>query len=147
MLTMLLPTITSLIDKLIPDKMQAAKAKLDLLQLQQTGELKQLDAQMQIALAQINVNNTEAQSESLFKSGWRPFVGWGCGAIVILNASLYFISALLSTVNVHMVLPPPDASMIVANILVSLLGLGMGVLRSQDKALASSQQLPEPFQK
>ncbi len=28
---------------------------------------------------QIEVNKLEAQSKSLFNSGWRPFIGWVCG--------------------------------------------------------------------
>jgi len=30
-------------------------------------------------MAQIEVNKIEAASSSLFVSGWRPFIGWGCG--------------------------------------------------------------------
>ena len=32
----------------------------------------------EINLGQIEINKLEAQSDSLFKSGWRPFVGWSC---------------------------------------------------------------------
>lgn len=32
-----------------------------------------------INLAQIDVNKEEAKHASIFVSGWRPFIGWGCG--------------------------------------------------------------------
>jgi len=40
-------------------------------------------------MAQIRVNEQEAQSSSLFVSGWRPFVGWVCGF------GLFYVSILL----------------------------------------------------
>jgi hypothetical protein len=69
---------TKIIDKIIPDPAQKAEAKLKLLELQQAGDLKLLDADMQIALAQNETNKVEAADPSLFKSGWRPAVGWVC---------------------------------------------------------------------
>jgi hypothetical protein len=62
-----------LIDRLWPDKAQADQAKLALLQLQQGGELAQMTAQM-------DIDKAEAANASTFTSGWRPFVGWVCGA-------------------------------------------------------------------
>ncbi|HEX5109879.1 MAG TPA: 3TM-type holin [Vicinamibacterales bacterium] len=67
-----------IIDKVIPDPAAKAAAQLKLLELQQAGELKVLDADLQIALAQADINKTEASDPSLFKSGWRPAVGWVC---------------------------------------------------------------------
>jgi hypothetical protein len=61
-----------LIDKLWPDPAQRDAAKLELLRLQQTGELAQMTAQTEI-------NKVEAASSSLFVAGWRPFIGWVCG--------------------------------------------------------------------
>ena len=31
------------------------------------------------AMAQVDVNKSEAQHRSIFVAGWRPFVGWICG--------------------------------------------------------------------
>lgn len=36
-------------------------------------------------LAQIEVNKAEAQHASIFVAGWRPFIGWACGAGVAWN--------------------------------------------------------------
>lgn len=68
-----------LIDKLFPDPQKAAEAKLKMLDMQQAGEFKQLEADVQLALAQIAVNKAEAESTDPFRAGWRPFIGWVCG--------------------------------------------------------------------
>lgn len=68
-----------LIEKLFPDPEKAAEAKLKMLDMQQAGELKQLEADVQLALAQISVNKAEAESSDPFRAGWRPFIGWVCG--------------------------------------------------------------------
>src|ERR1700676_4873773 len=57
------------LDKLFPDPTQRAAAQIQLLQIQQSGEL-----------AQIAVDQEEAKSENLFVSGWRPALGWTCVA-------------------------------------------------------------------
>jgi len=56
---------TTLINKIFPDKEAANAAKLKLLELQQTGELKELEAQAQIV-------NTEAASKHWLAANWRP---------------------------------------------------------------------------
>jgi hypothetical protein len=76
----LIPLLGGLLDKLLPDPAAAASAKLQVLQMAQTGELAQLDADLKIATGQMAVNQAEASSASLFVSGWRPFIGWICGA-------------------------------------------------------------------
>jgi hypothetical protein len=37
------------------------------------------------ALAQLEVNKTEAANQNLFVAGWRPFVGWTCGTAMAFN--------------------------------------------------------------
>ena len=54
-----------LIDKIIPDKEAADKAKLELLKLDQEGKLTELKAQAQII-------NTEAASQHWLAANWRP---------------------------------------------------------------------------
>lgn len=69
-----------LIDRFIPDKAAADAARLELLRMQQTGELAALQADTSLALGQIEINKAEAANTSLFVAGWRPFIGWICGA-------------------------------------------------------------------
>lgn len=54
-----------LIDKIIPDKEAADKAKLELIRLEQEGKLTELKAQAQII-------NTEAASQHWLAANWRP---------------------------------------------------------------------------
>jgi hypothetical protein len=65
--TALLDVGGKVIDRLWPDPLQAAQAKLELIKLQQSGELAQIAGQLEI-------NKAEAASPSPFTSGWRPFV-------------------------------------------------------------------------
>lgn len=74
-----------LIDKLIPDKGAAATAKYSLLELEQKGELAYLEADLASRKMQTDINQEEAKSELLFKSGWRPFIGWVCGVACAWN--------------------------------------------------------------
>lgn len=67
------------INKIWPDPAQQAAAQMQLLQLEQAGIFKQLDVDLQLALAQAATNTAEAQSTSLFRGGWRPYIGWVCG--------------------------------------------------------------------
>ena len=69
-----------IIDRIIPNKAEADAAKLKLLQLQQDGELKEEEFNVQLAQGQVDINKIEAGSDSLFKSGWRPAIGWICAA-------------------------------------------------------------------
>ena len=91
-----------------------------------TGEM---PPALQIALAEFNtrmaeaqnrLNEIEAASGSLFKSGWRPAVGWVC----VMGL---FYSALLAPV-MQWALPEND---ILTTLLFSLLGLGS--LRTLEK--------------
>jgi hypothetical protein len=73
MWTSLIAPVTNLISEFVEDKDKANEIayKINTLAEKQAHE---------IALAQIEVNKVEAQSPSLFKSGWRPFLGWVCAA-------------------------------------------------------------------
>jgi hypothetical protein len=54
-----------IVDKLIPDPEERAKARLKLLQLEQEGQFKELDAAMNVIVA-------EAKSEHPLTAQWRP---------------------------------------------------------------------------
>lgn len=68
-----------LVDKWFPDKAEAERAKLDLLKMQQEGEFKWLETIKESDAGQVAINVEEAKSDSIFKSGWRPYIGWVCG--------------------------------------------------------------------
>ena len=73
LLDSLLSIGTKIIDRVIPDKAAAAQAQTELIKMQVSGELEQLAGQLE-------VNKVEAAHSSLFVAGWRPFIGWVCGA-------------------------------------------------------------------
>lgn len=71
MLQILLPAALSLLDKLIPDREAAAKAKTEM-------EATLVGAATEATLAQLEVNKIEAGHRSIFVAGWRPAIGWIC---------------------------------------------------------------------
>lgn len=122
--TPILSIIGKVFDHVWPDPAQKAEAQLKLLQLQQSGELAALDADLQVALAQIRVNEEEARSDNLFKSGWRPAMGWICGSAfaweyVLRPALLFGLAAYGKPVS----LPSADMSQLMP-VLLGMLGLG-----------------------
>lgn len=66
-------------DKIFPNPAEANAAKLKLFEMQQSGELKVLEAETALAQGQISINKAEAESPDFFRGGWRPFIGWVCG--------------------------------------------------------------------
>lgn len=69
-----------LIDRLFPDPAAKAAAQLELLRMEQTGALAQLAAETDLAKLQIQTNIEESKSTNWWVAGWRPAIGWVCGA-------------------------------------------------------------------
>ena len=69
-----------LIDRLFPDPAAKAAAQLELLKMQQAGEFANLAAETDLAKLQIQTNIEESKSTNWFVAGWRPGIGWVCGA-------------------------------------------------------------------
>lgn len=116
---------TKIIDKLIPDPAAKAAAQLELAKLQQAGEFKEIEANLQIAQQQTDINKIEAASDSLFKSGWRPFLGWvGGGGFAYIT----ILQPLLVACGVHA--PVLDGE----SLMTLITGmLGFGGMRSFEK--------------
>ena len=72
-LTALVPALGTLVDRLIPDKAAAQRAKDEM-------EAALVKASNEAALAQVEVNKIEAGHNSVFVAGWRPSIGWVCAA-------------------------------------------------------------------
>lgn len=128
---MLIPLLGNVLDKLFPDPTAAGEAKMKLMELAQTGELAKLNAEMQIATGQLEVNKVEAANSSLFVSGWRPFVGWTCGAAFafkfIGGPMLVFIAGYFG----HPITLPDMDFTEMSTILMGMLGIG--ALRTVEK--------------
>jgi len=115
---------SKILDRVIPDANARALAKEEL-------ERALNDQDFQIAMEQIKINAIEAQSESFFKSGWRPSVGWICS----IAFGLHFV--ILPLFNYFLMLCGKQPILVpfqMDTLLTVLLGLlGMGTLRTVEK--------------
>jgi hypothetical protein len=127
----LIPLIGTIVEKVIPDPQAAADAKLRVMELAQRGELAVLDADLKLALGQIEVNKAEATTD-MFRGGWRPAVGWICVAGLayqfILQPVLPWVVALFGAQV------PPLPAIDNESLMVLLTGmLGIGGLRTFER--------------
>jgi hypothetical protein len=124
MLTALIPILGSLLDKFIPDPNAAADAKLKMLDMVQKGELAQLDADLKLATGQQEVNKVEAASSSLFVAGWRPFIGWVCGAAFAFKFIGGPLAVVVMSMAGHPITLPEFDFTEMSTVLLGMLGLG-----------------------
>jgi holin (3TMs family) len=113
-----------LLDRLFPDPAKKAEAQMELLKLQQSGELARMAAETDLAKAQIAVNQAEAQNPSLFVSGWRPAIGWVCGLALTYQFVLRPIGAFVAAAAGHPVPNLPGLDDTLWQLLFGMLGLG-----------------------
>lgn len=119
----------SLIAKVWPDPAQQAEAQRKLVELQQTGQLAELEAGVRVQLAQIDINKLDAQG-NWFQRGWRPYIGWTGGVGLSYQFLMYPLLVWLST-NVGWTSPPKIDTDLLYGLIAQLLGLG--VLRTVEK--------------
>jgi hypothetical protein len=121
----------SIIARLFPDPAEAAKAQLELLRMQQTGELASLAADTQLLAKQLDINKAEAETGSLFIGGWRPFIGWTCGlSLFVQFIGMPLAGAYVAFKDLKVVLPTFDFGPLMG-VVIPLLGIGM--LRTYEK--------------
>ena len=131
MLQSLIGPVTGLLDKFIEDKDQKAMLAHELA----TMADKQANS---IALAQIEVNKMEAASGSIFKGGWRPFIGWVCG----IAFAYHFILQPLIVFGISIAgIDVPELPEFDMSTLLTVLGglLGLGTLRTYEKSKGLSK--------
>ena len=115
---------SKVLDRVLPDPAQQAAAKLELLKLQQSGELTQIAGQM-------DINKVEAASSSVFVSGWRPSIGWVCGAGFAVQFVIGPLAEWGAALAGH---PVKFPQMDTGTMMPLLLGmLGLGGLRTAEK--------------
>ena len=94
----------------------------------------QLNAYVTQLSGQIEINKIEAASSNLFKSGWRPFIGWVCGSAFaykfIVQPFLLFLVA-LGQINIDISILPVLEWQELSAVLMGMLGLGS--MRSFDR--------------
>ena len=117
-----------IIDKVLPDPKAKADALQKLAELEQSGDLAAMAMQAEI-------NKIEAASSDRFIAGWRPAVGWVCGAgLAMAYVVGPLVILLISLVNVFRGVPfvPPVVDMTTLSpILMGM--LGMAGLRTWEK--------------
>jgi hypothetical protein len=118
-LSALIGPATELAGKFIQDKDQAARLAHDL-------------STQQAMLAQIEVNKAEAASGSVFKGGWRPFIGWVCGVAFAYHFVLQpFIVFVVAAAGIAI---PELPTFDMGSLMTVMMGmLGLGGLRSYEK--------------
>ena len=120
----LVPFAGKLIDKIFPDKSEAEKAKLKLLELEQTGELEELRSASGIITA-------EAKSDHWLTANWRPITMLTFVAIIANNYILYPYLSLFWPEAPKLEIPPD---------MWGLLKIGLGgyvIGRSAEKGIKS----------
>ena len=125
MLKDLIAPVASLLGRFIPDETERLKLAHEIATLTE----KQAH---EIAIAQIEVNKVEAASSSIFKSGWRPFIGWVCGTAFAYHFVLQPLLVFILTYAGYPVPTLPEFDM--ASLMTVLGGLlGLGGLRTFEK--------------
>jgi len=121
-----------LIDRLFPDPAAKAAAQIELLRMEQTGALAQLAAETDLAKLQIQTNIEEAKSTNWWVAGWRPAIGWVCGAGLAYAALVEPFARFAAKVwfNYTGDFPVIDTNLTL-QILMGMLGLG--AMRSLEK--------------
>lgn len=125
MIQALIGPILGLLDKVVPDAGERAKLAHEIATMAERQA-------HEIALQQIEVNKIEAASSSLFKSGWRPALGWVCGVAFAYHFVGQPIIIFLIALTGHQLPTLPEFDM---TSLLTVLGglLGLGTLRTFEK--------------
>jgi len=109
--------VGTVINKIWPDKSDQEK--------------QEIAAAVMVVQGQLDINREEAKSQSVFVSGWRPFIGWVCGSACAWNwIGLPIAKAGLLLSGIALSVSPADLS----EMLPVLMGmLGLGALRTYEK--------------
>jgi len=100
-------------------------------ELKQSGDLAVMQAEVSLLLGQISINLKEAEHQSLFVAGWRPFVGW-CGGLAfaystILEPIARFVAVMVGYAGEF----PSINNDLTMQVLLGMLGLGL--MRTYEK--------------
>jgi Holin of 3TMs, for gene-transfer release len=126
----LIDTALKVLDKVLPDPQAKIQAQLELMRLQQAGEFKVLEADLQLALAQTKINEIEAAAPDVFRGGWRPAAGWVC----VAGLGYQFLFQPLAAWSGGIQGWPPPPVLDLGDLYGLLFGmLGLGAYRSFEK--------------
>jgi hypothetical protein len=106
----------NILDRFIENPDEKRKAEMELIRLAADGELRQV-------LAQLEINAREAQHQSIFVAGWRPFFGWSGGAGFIYAVMLQPFLTWYATIK-GWPTPPTLNSELLWTVITGMLGIG-----------------------
>ena len=116
--------ISGILDRVLPKKLTDGE--------KQQFELEMAKLDWQNVLGQLEINKQEAAHESIFVSGWRPFVGWVCGSALAWNFVIEPLLVFAGHVAGADILPIPTLDS--ATLMPVLMGmLGLGAYRTYEK--------------
>ena len=122
----------SAIERIWPDPIDQAREVNKLKEMSQKVELAELNAHVQLMLAQIKVNEVSAKNPSLFVSGARPFIIWVGGFSMawsgLVHPLLVWVWAFADMAGDA---PPMIESAVLGSVVTGL--LGVAGMRSYDK--------------
>lgn len=117
-LTAIFDVAGKIIDRVIPDKVAAQKAKDELAKEETKNEFS-------LMLGQMQINMEEAKSINWFVAGWRPYIGWICGTallyVALLEPFIRFIAVVIFSYQGKF---PVIDTTITMQVLLGMLGLG-----------------------
>lgn len=114
-----------ILDRFVEDPTKKRELELEVFKMAAEGELKQV-------IAQLEINAKEAQHQSLWVAGWRPFFGWAGGLAFIYST---IAQPLLAWYATYKGLPtPPVLNMDLLWVVITGM-LGIGGLRTYEKKL------------
>lgn len=120
----IIPALSTLLDKIIPDPAARERAKLELVRAERTQDLEELKAALAADQSQMAVNQVEAASADRFIAGWRPFIGWVCGVAFAYHFVLQPLLAFALANSGHRVILPQFDMEALSTVLMGMLGLG-----------------------
>lgn len=88
MIQLLIPVLTSFIDRVFPDQEKAAEAKAEMMTILADAQAKEMQAKAAVVVA-------EAQGESYMQRNWRPMLMFLFMIIIAFNFILAPLSAML----------------------------------------------------
>lgn len=129
---------TSMRTAITGDAPLSPEQKLDLLSQAAALEKAALEADVAMAAQQVSINAIEAQSDSIFKGGWRPAAGWVCVGGIFYEFLFrpifpWLISLFAVLAGAELDVPAP-ASLDMTELMGLLMGLlGLGGFRAYEK--------------
>lgn len=132
--TDLIRELGAAVRQVLPNPQAQAEWDLKVMELAAQAEARDNE----IALAQADINKTEASHSNLFVAGWRPFIGWTGGVALaytwMVAPFLQFVFRLFGN-DVPMPALDPDA---IWPIIAAMLGLGTMRSFEKSKGVATS---------